>query len=85
MKLIDDWKESWKYATNQISFWWATACTVFVALPREQQVDMIGLLGIDGAGALAAFTFFAQVSAAVAATTILARVTQFREPTTPKE
>ncbi len=72
--LIDNARDWWKMASVQLQLVWGVMCAVFVALPHDQQVSMVTLMGFDGEAVLAAFVFFTQVSAGVAAATIAARL-----------
>lgn len=71
--LIENWREAWKMLSVQIQAIWGAVCTVFIAMPAEQQRLLLAALGVSPEGAAAA-VFVAQVSAALAATTIAARV-----------
>lgn len=71
--LIENWREAWKMLSVQVQAIWGAVCAVFVAMPLEQQGRLLAAFGLSPEG-VAAATFVAQVSAALAATTIAARV-----------
>lgn len=60
MKLIDDWKTSWRFLSVQIQVVASVAVTIFLALPKDQQELLLSFLplgGRDGAAVLALITF----------------------------
>lgn len=71
--LIENWREAWKMLSVQIQAIWGAACAVYIAMPPDQQKLLLAACGITPEG-VAAAVFVAQVSAALAATTIAARV-----------
>lgn len=60
MKLIDDWKQSWRFLSVQIQAVASTAVAIFLVLPKDQQELLLSFLplgGRDGAALLALITF----------------------------
>lgn len=87
-KLIPEWHRCLEMWSVRVQLIWGVVCQVFVILPRDQQADMAGLLGLHGEGAVTGLAFLAQVSVAIAAATVASRVTQqsgLREPAPPTE
>lgn len=76
MKLIDNASAWWRMTSVQLQMVWGVMCATFVALPPDQQVSLLDLMGFNGEAVLAAFVFFSQVSAGVAAATVAARLTK---------
>lgn len=76
MQFIDNWKDAWKMLSVQLPILWGAVWTVFVALPADRQAKIIGLFGIDGAGAIEAWNFIGQVIIAYSAAQVMARVTK---------
>lgn len=74
--LIDNARDWWKMTSVQLQLVWGVMCSVFVALPKDQQAGLLSLIGFNGDAVLAAFVFFSQVSAGVAAATVAARLTK---------
>lgn len=58
LRLVRDWRRSWRWLTMQLSTLGATGAAVWVTLNEEQQRSILALLGVD-AGTLAAITFAA--------------------------
>lgn len=44
MKLIDDWKQSWKFLSVQLNALIGAVMMVYVLLPREDQIALLALL-----------------------------------------
>lgn len=76
MKLIDNARDWWKMTSVQLQLVWGVMCTTFVALPKDQQIGLLNLFGLNGEALLAGAVFFSQVSAGVAAATVAARLTK---------
>jgi hypothetical protein len=70
MKLIDDWKQSWKFLSVRIQAVASMALIVFLALPKDQQELLLTFLPLgdrDGAAVLALVTFLIAIWARVTA------------------
>lgn len=76
MTLIDNARDWWRMTSVQLQIVWGVMCATFIALPHDHQVSLLNLLGFNGEAVLAAFVFFTQVSAGVAAATVAARLTK---------
>jgi hypothetical protein len=50
MKLIDDWKQSWKFLSIRVNIFLATVATIFMALPRDDQAALLSLLPFEADG-----------------------------------
>lgn len=57
----------------QLQALWGAMCTVYVAMPPEQQHALLGFFGVTAEGGAVAVQYFAAVSAAFSAATIAAR------------
>lgn len=51
--LIPDWKQAYKMFSVQISTIFSTALTVWLVLPEDQKAAILGIVGVNGASALA--------------------------------
>lgn len=74
--LIDNARDWWKMTSVQLQMVWGVMCATFAAMPEAQQIGLLDFLGFNGQAVLAAFVFFSQVSAGVAAATVAARLTK---------
>lgn len=54
MKLIDDWKQAWRFLSVQLNVLVAAFMTVYMALPREDQVALLSFLPFGEQGPAAA-------------------------------
>ena len=72
--LIEDWRKAWKMLSVQVQAIWAAICAVYLAMPAEQQGQLLQLLGLP-AGAAVGVSFAAQVAIGVSAATVAARMT----------
>ncbi len=61
MRLIDNWKRAWKLHSVQLNALVAALSAVFLALPREDQLALIGFHPIDGQTATAALVIIVTV------------------------
>lgn len=53
MKLIDEWKQAWRYLSVQVNAFAAMFAIVFMTLPREDQTALLSLLPFgDHSGAM---------------------------------
>jgi len=75
LHLIDNANQWWRLTSVQLQLIWGVMCQVYVIVPREDQIAMLNSIGLDGVSAAPGMQFLAQVSVAVAAATIAARVT----------
>lgn len=57
MKLIDEWRQAWRYLSVQASTFFAAVALTWIMLPADQQALILGILGVDGP-AWAALTGF---------------------------
>lgn len=68
MKLIDEWKEAWRYLSVQLSSAFAVASLTWLALPDEQRSAILSALGINP-GWVVAVSFLVVVVARIKAQT----------------
>lgn len=57
MKLIENWRQAWRFLTVQASVVFGAAWSGWLLLPPEQQIALVSMLGFDPAkvGPLLAF------------------------------
>lgn len=61
MKLIDEWRDAWRFLSVQLSVLGSALAATWVLLPKEQQEAILSLIGVDGPGVLAMVGFLAIV------------------------
>lgn len=57
MKLIENWRDAWRFLTIQATTFFAAVWSGWLLLPSDQQVYLVSMLGFDPAkvGPLLAF------------------------------
>lgn len=57
MKLVDDWKKSWRMLSVQLSFIWTAATAAWLLIPKDQQEALLKAVGLESPGWLALVGF----------------------------